>query len=184
MKNIFKILIYPFYHFFCFYLTNYLFAYIPIRFVRKLWLRLLGIKCSFYSYIDLGSYILCPWKLEIGENTHINRKVFLDARGGINIGNCVSISHNVSLISASHDINSKTFDFCCSPIVIEDYVFIGANVTVLKGCTIGKGAVLCTGAVVTKNVEPYTIVAGVPAKEIGKRKKELDYKCNPKSFFF
>ena len=132
----------------------------------------------------MGAYILCPWKIRIGSYTHINRKVFLDARGGIEIGNSVSISHNVSIISASHNVNSKDFSFKNELIIIQDYVFIGANTTILEGVTIGKGAVVCTGAVLTKDVEPFTIVAGVPAKKIGNRNNNLDYKCNPCTFFF
>ena len=56
-------------------------------------------------------------------------------------------------------------------------MWIGAGATILKGVDIGEGAVVAAGAVVTKNVAPYSIVAGVPAKKIGERNKELDYKC-------
>lgn len=64
------------------------------------------------------------------------------------------------------------------PININDYVWIGANVTVLQNVKIGQGAVVCAGSVVTKDVEPYSIVAGTPARPIGKRYKQLNYKCN------
>ena len=64
------------------------------------------------------------------------------------------------------------------PININDYVWIGANVTVLQNVKIGQGAVVCAGSVVTKDVEPYSIVAGTPARPIGKRNKQLNYKCN------
>ena len=61
--------------------------------------------------------------------------------------------------------------------MIDDYVWIGIGVIVLQGVHIGKGAVVCAGAVVTKDVGEYEIVAGVPAKKIGERNKDLDYKC-------
>ncbi len=61
--------------------------------------------------------------------------------------------------------------------MIDDYVWIGIGVIVLQGVHIAKGAVVCAGAVVTKDVGEYEIVAGVPAKKIGERNKDLDYKC-------
>jgi acetyltransferase-like isoleucine patch superfamily enzyme len=64
-----------------------------------------------------------------------------------------------------------------SPVIIDDYVWVGINATVLQGVRIGEGAVVAAGAVVTKNVEPYTIVGGIPAKQIGVRTKNLDYHC-------
>ena len=88
------------------------------------------------------------------------------------------------MISASHNINSRQFDFCSEMVEIEDYVFIGANVTILKGCKIGYGAVVCAGSVVTKDVEPYTVVGGIPARKIAERTRDFDYECNPQNFFF
>ena len=81
-------------------------------------------------------------------------------------------------------MNDKYFSPTEGEVVIGDFVFIGINAIILKSVHIGKGAVICAGAVVTKNVEPYAIVAGVPARLIGYRIKDLDYKCNPKTFFF
>ena len=70
------------------------------------------------------------------------------------------------------------------PVVIEDYVFIGPRVIILPGVTIGKGAIVGAGAVVTKNVEPYAIVGGVPAHVIGERKnKNLNYKLGRAAWF-
>ena len=68
-------------------------------------------------------------------------------------------------------------------VVIIDRAWISCRVVILPGVTVGEGAVVAAGAVVTKNVPPYTIVAGVPAKEVGKRTKDLRYKlCFHKSF--
>ncbi len=116
--------------------------------------------------------------LDIGENTTINRNCFLDCRGGIIIGNNVSISPNVHLITADHDINKRDFPFQSGLIKIEDYVFVGSRATILKGVKLGKGSVVCAGSVVTKDINDYEIVAGIPAKKIGERIKNLDYSCS------
>ena len=72
-----------------------------------------------------------------------------------------------------------TDDFCgiFKPIEINDYAWLGVGCTILQNVVIGKGAVVCAGAVVTRNVEDFAVVAGVPAKKIGERTKSLDYKC-------
>lgn len=103
----------------------------------------------------------------------------LDARGGLYIGDSVSVSHGVMLMTGSHDINAVNFSVNYLPIRIGDYVWIGCAAIVLQNVTIGKGAVVAAGSVVTKDVPPYCIVAGIPAQVIGKRNENLDYKCEP-----
>ena len=129
------------------------------------------------SVIMKSNYIIAPNHLSLGNYTHINRGCTLDARGNLTIGNNVSISYNVSLMTGGHDVNSSLFQGVYLPIVIEDYVWIGVNSTVLQGVTIGKGAVIAAGSVVTKDVAPYTIVGGIPARKIGERNNNLDYHC-------
>jgi acetyltransferase-like isoleucine patch superfamily enzyme len=74
-----------------------------------------------------------------------------------------------------HDPQSSNFGSVSEPVVIEDYAWLSCRSVVLPGVTVGKGAVVAAGAVVTKPVEPYTIVGGVPAKPIGKRTANLEY---------
>lgn len=78
-----------------------------------------------------------------------------------------------------------TLDFWCvkssGPVVIEDRVWLGSNVIVLPGVKIGEGAVCCAGCVVTKDVLPYTVVAGVPAKIVNERPRNLKYEFNGRS---
>lgn len=182
--SLIKLLFRPLFHFFTLYLTNYFFSYVPIRIIRKIWLRFfMQSKIGKKTYIDMGCYYMSPWKLSVGNYTHINRSCFLDCRGGISIGNSVSISHKVNLVTGSHDINSSGNDYISKPIKIEDYVFIGFGATVLQGVTVGKGAVICAGACLTKDAEPFGIYAGVPAKKIGTRNTGLSYRCNPHTFF-
>ena len=104
-------------------------------------------------------------------------------RGGVIIGNCVDIAQDVSIWTEQHDYNRPTYAAVSAPVVIEDFVWIASRATILPGVTIGKGAVVACGAIVTHDVSPYTIVAGVPAKEIGKRNSELDYRLG-KSIWF
>lgn len=169
--------------FFALFLTNRIVGYIPFQCVRKLWYKCIGIKLGNDCHIDMGVYIMAPNKLQIGANSHINQGCILDSRGDLKIGNNVSISHRVVLMSGSHDINSPKFDYKGLPIVIDDHVFIGVNATILQNVIISEGAVVCAGAVVTKNVPEYAIVAGIPAKIIGYRNKNINYKCCPDTWF-
>jgi len=164
--------------FFSYYVCNYIISFIPIWSLRKCCYKIMGLKIGKSSVINMSQYFTCIYKLEIGNNTHINRGCFFETRARIIIGNNVSISHQVSLLTGSHDVNSVNFSGIYRPIKIEDYVWIGVNATILHGVTIGMGAVVAAGAVVTKDVEPYSIVGGVPAKKIGVRCKNLDYKIN------
>ena len=81
-------------------------------------------------------------------------------------------------------MNDPEFGVKGAPVIIEDYAWVSSRTTLLPGVTIGKGAVVAAGAVVTKSVEPYTVVGGVPAKKIGERSKELNYKLSSSVPFF
>lgn len=118
----------------------------------------------------------------IGCNTVINREVLLDGRTGPKIMNNVSISERCMLLSLEHDPNSPLFDNRGGEVVIEDYVFVGARAIVLPGLTIGQVSVVAAGAVVTRDVEPYLIVGGVPARPIGERSRNLHYQLDYRKF--
>ncbi|MCC6640303.1 MAG: acyltransferase, partial [Deltaproteobacteria bacterium] len=75
----------------------------------------------------------------------------------------------------SHDPHDPNFTATIAPVVIEDYVFIGAGAIITSGVTLGRGCIVAAGAVVSKSVPPYTIVGGNPAKPIGERRQDLDY---------
>lgn len=146
--------------------------------VRMFFLRLSGVRIGAKTIIDREWFVNTPKKLLIGTNCHINKNCMFDARGGLTIGNNVSISYNVTLCSAGHDVHSPSFDYISSPIVIHDNVWIGLNATVLKGVDIGEGAVIASGAVVTKDCDAWGIYAGIPAKKIGERTcHEILYNC-------
>lgn len=170
-----------FYHWLIAFLTEYtlndILPHIPSWTLRRFWMRCLKMKIGEGTFIMKRNYIMTPQQLAIGNYSHINRGCLLDARGGITIGNNVSISHNVSIMTGSHDYNSKTFRGRFLPIKIEDYVWIGNNAIIQQNVKIGCGAVVCAGAVVTKDVEPFSVVAGVPARKIKERNKNIEYHC-------
>lgn len=164
--------------FFLEFLVNDVLPTIPFWNIRKVYLKALGMKIGNGSFIMKKNYFINGNLIQIGTDSHINRDCILDARGRIQIGNSVSISHRVSLLTGSHEINSTSFQGSFKPIHIDDYVWIGANATILQGINIGKGAVVCAGAVVTKDVDKYQVVAGIPAKQINTRNKKLKYECH------
>jgi acetyltransferase-like isoleucine patch superfamily enzyme len=161
-----------------YYFLNRVIAFIPSWIVRKAYIKFLGAKIGRHSRIDMGVYIKNVKELKIGDYVHINQGSLLTCAGGVEIGDCVSISHRVGLFSDGHNVQSCDFAYIKSKIKIEDYVWIGANAMILSGkneITISKGAVICAGAVVTKSVKTFNIVAGNPTKIIGKRNDNLNY---------
>ena len=157
------------------YFSNYWINKIPFYFIRHQYYKtVMGIKIGKGSSIHLNCFVYGT-NIQIAENSTINRNCYLDGRGRLFIGNKVSISPEVQLITEDHDYNSINFSGRSRDIVIGDYVWIGTRAIILPGVHIGKGAVVCAGAVVTKNVAEYDVVAGVPAVKIKERNKNLNY---------
>lgn len=164
--------------FFKYYIPNHLIGNIPFYGIRNFYYKLiLGVKLGEGSSIHMGAFFV-ESNLSVGLNSVINRNCHLDCRGGIVLGNNVSISPECSLITGSHDVNSPDFKYIEGHIIINDYVWIGTRAMILPNIELGEGAVICAGAVVTKDVRPYTIVGGVPARKIGNRSKNLNYSCH------
>lgn len=171
-----RLLRYPFY-FIINFVPNHIINKIPFYIIRHAYYRnILKIKIGKGSSIHLNTFINRN-NITIGNNSAINRRCYLDGRGGLTIGNNVSISPEVHLITGSHNVKSENFEYYSKAINIEDYVWIGTRAIILPGVTLGKGCVVATGAVVSKDVAPYSIVGGVPAKIIGERTAELKYNC-------
>lgn len=170
------------YDFFYHYLPNHFINHIPFYAIRHFYYRkIIGIKMGERSSIHLNTLIQGR-NISIGKSSTINRNCYLDGRGSLRIKDNVSVSPDVHLITCDHNHQSSSFYLETGEITIDDYVWIGSRATVLPNVRIGKGAVICAGAVVTKDVAPYSIVGGVPAKEIAKRTDQLDYK--PEYFFW
>ena len=159
-------------------------GHIPSHFVRNTVYKLVGIKIGQDSTFHMWANFFEPKNITIGRGTIIGDHVFLDGRDKIIIGNHVDVASQVLVYNSEHNLSDPNFTATKGEVVIEDYVFIGPRVTILPGVRIGKGAVVAAGAVVTKNVEDYKIVGGVPAKEIGERPlKDLNYRLGRARLF-
>lgn len=159
-------------------------GHIPSHLIRKLVYRLSGIKIGKGSSIHMWANFFQPKNIRIGEDSIIGDHVFLDGRAQLIIGNHVDIASTVSIYNSEHDFESEDFHARVEPVKIEDYCFIGPRVIILPGVKVGDGAVIAAGAVVTKDVESFKIVGGVPAKVIGERKhKQLNYKLGRPRLF-
>jgi acetyltransferase-like isoleucine patch superfamily enzyme len=133
--------------------------------------RKIGMKVGRNCVVRRGVYLGSPNELELGDGSFIGR-ANLYCTGGVKIGKNVNVSDGAVIITAKHDVNSPSFEALYEPITVNDWAWIATNAIVLAGVTIGEGAVIAAGAVVTKDVSPYSIVGGNPAKVIGERKKQ------------
>ncbi len=171
--SIIKIIYYSLYYFF-YGLVKYIPTPIgePLRFITlKVFLKRLG-----WTSIRIrdGVCIHVPEKVSIGEHTTLNEFVVIDGSGKVEIGNWVRIAHRTSILSSGHNFKNRDIpiakqELILNPIVIEDDVWIGCDVKILKGVRIGKGSVIGAGSVVTKDIPPYSIAVGIPAKVIKQR---------------
>lgn len=135
--------------------------------IRQLFSQLIG------SEVSDDFRVFPPFFTDFGKNIHLGKNVFINAgckfqdQGGIYIGDNALIGHNVVLATLNHEENpEKRGNLIPAPIKIGNDVWIGSNATILSGVTVGSGAIVAAGAVVTKDVEPNTVVGGVPAKYI------------------
>lgn len=158
------------------FLRNSIISTIPSRHFRRLFDKILGVRIGKNSFLFRRTEVLFPKGLLIKDYSTIGWFTLLDARGGIQVGDNVTIASYVKLITGSHDFNSPDFDAIFLPIVIGDYSWICTGATICQGVKIGEGAVVAAGAVVVNDVEPYTVVGGVPAKKIGVRNRNPRYK--------
>lgn len=150
-------------------------------------------KCGTNFRIDKNYIIGSLNMIEIGNNVSIGPNVILySIYKKIIIGNNVLLGPSVTMVSGDHSIrkigipiidNHEKLPEDDADIIIEDDVWIGANVTILKGVTIGRGCVVAAGAVVTKKTPPYSIVGGVPAKIIGIRFNKEQIKQHEKILY-
>lgn len=151
---------------------------VPSHHFRRFFYRLCGIKIGRGSTIHTMMRLYDPRNISIGSDTIIGEGAVLDGREKLTIGDHVDIASEVMIYNSEHNIDAEHFaadsGIINAPVTIDDYVFIGPRAIILPGVSIGKGAIVAAGAVVTKDVAPGAIVGGVPAKVIGER-KNLDF---------
>ena len=157
---------------------------LPSRRIRRFFIarRLDGVgeNSSFLLNIEIRS----GENISVGRNTVINQKVLLDGRGGrLTIGDNVDIAQETNIWTMEHDVHGDYHQSIGGDVVIQDYVWIASRVTILPGVTIGRGAVVACNSVVTKDIEPFAIVAGIPAKPIGQRRSKLLYELKYSPLF-
>lgn len=135
--------------------------------LRALMSRLVGYR------VDDGFRLFPPVYTDFGKNIKIGKDVFVNSgccfqdQGGVTLGDGCLVGHNVVFATLDHDkCPSRRGDMTAAPIVVGKDVWIGAHATILKGVTIGDGAIVAAGAVVTRDVPPNTIAAGVPARVV------------------
>lgn len=143
--------------------------------LRKYYLKIYNINIGKNSSIHRNCRFFHIGKLNIGNNSVINFGCYLDNRRGIYIGNNVGIAHNTKIYTLGHNIESPYFETKGAPVYINDNVFIFSNTLIMPGVTIHEGAIILAGSVITKDVPPYTIVGGNPAKIIKNRNKDIQY---------
>jgi acetyltransferase-like isoleucine patch superfamily enzyme len=159
------------------YLTNHVISVLPSFTVRRLWYeRVLGARIGPGAGIHLGCHLWFygPGQVRrggfaLGRHSRVNRDCRLDVRGSLQIGENVSISPEVTILTASHGVNDPLFRVEVRPVVVDDHVWIGTRAMIMPGVTLGRGSVVAAGAVVTRSVPPLTVVAGVPAKAVAAR---------------
>ena len=156
----------------------------PSFHIRKYVYKALGAEIGKNVVFHFRTEVRGLHRLKIGDGTIIGDNALLAAQRGLTIGKNVNLSSNVSIYSGAHDHRDPYFrstPATTRPITIGDRVWIGSNAIILTGVNIGEGAVVCAGCVVTKDVEPYAVVAGIPAKKVNERPRDLRYEFKGKS---
>lgn len=158
---------------------------VPFHAIRQGYLRACGMQIGRQVALMRGAIIIRPDQISIGSNCIIGFNCFLGGEGGIQIGNNVNIASFTVILGGYHDIDDPTFKSILNPVVIDDYTWIATRVTITGGVRIGRGAVIAAGAVVTKDVPPYHVMGGVPAKKIKERSPAAcAYQFNYQPWFF
>lgn len=166
------------------YLANHVINRIPSHRLRlSFYRRVMGFQLAPNATIFLGTRFDAARGLTMGAGTVINEFCRLDTRGGIRIGAHSSISAEVTILTGEHDLRASGFDGRTRPVQLGDRVFIGTRALILPGVRLGDGCAVAAGAVVTRDVPPGEIVAGVPARTIGRRPEHLDYTVDYRRWF-
>jgi len=146
-------------------------------FIRWGLYRLLFKELKSFPLIYPNVILTHTYELRVGKSFSINSGALIDARGGVTIGDSVMVGPYAVIVSSDHDFKQinkpmSSQNHILKPVVIGNDVWIGTHAVIKAGVKIGKGAVISAGAVVTRDVDDYQIVGGVPAKVIGNREEQ------------
>lgn len=141
--------------------------------------------CQGFNSIEIGN----PQNFKIDKTSHLKSDTFIECQGGVEIGAFFHTGRGLTIFSSNHDYNSKDFipygrESICKKVTIKDFVWCGANVTILPGVTIGEGCIIGAGSVVTQNIPDYAIAAGNPAKVIKYRDVDTFLKLKEERKYF
>ncbi len=176
MKKIKRAIGYVLYYFFARHLPGSTLPYaLGAKYWRRLSVKLMFDKCGKNVNIEHGAFLASGKGIEIGNNSGVGLNCRIT--GPLSIGNDVMMAPGVNIVTQNHEIADTEIPMRLQTaekkkVTIGDDVWIGVNAIILPGITIGKGSVVAGGAVVTKDVPPYTIVGGNPARVIRNRKEE------------
>ena len=167
--------------------TNSFLYNFPSKRFRNAMLKHMGMKMNGDVRIYAGFHIRNPKGIVLEDGVSIGPKVLLDGRKGLTIKQGAVIGYGAIIWTLNHDYNDIHFCGKGAPVIIGAHAWICSNSIILPGITIGEGAVVASGAIVTHDVPPYAVVGGIPAKVIGQRdQKDYDYgykKANDKLHF-
>ena len=132
-------------------------------------LRLFGARIGAHVHIYPSAHLYMPWNVEIGDWSALGEHVLVYSLGKVRIGCGVTLSYRSHVCAGTHDLNDPALPLLKPPVILEDSAWVGTEAFIGPGVTVGRGAVVGARAVVVKNVEPLQIVAGNPARPIGRR---------------
>ena len=165
-------------------ICNFIIAFIPSHGIRLFYYKyVMKFKIGKNASIHLGCRFDTSGFFSMGSNSTVNQYCHMDNRGGIYIGSNVSISAQVSIVTADHDFEDEMCVARKDEVVIEDYVFIGYGAKIFKNVKMHYGSVLGGASLLTKDTLPYGIYYGVPAKFKKERRKDLKHTSMYKRLF-
>lgn len=144
-------------------------SFIPGSWHRRALLKLFGATIGANVVLKPGVRVKFPWRLTIGDNSWIGEQAWIDNLAPVTIGSDCCISQGAYLCTGSHDWSAPGFDLITRSITLEPGAWVAAKAVVGPGVTLGRGAVLGLGSVATRDLNPWTVYAGVPATAIKQR---------------
>ncbi len=148
---------------------------VPSHALRNYFYRRSGVTLPHSSSLHGRATIYAPEGIVVGQNCTIGDNCILDGRAGITFGDNVNVGAHVAIYTREHDVDSPDFAEVGAPVRIGSYAWLASHSVILPGVTVGEGAVVAAGAVVSRNVAPYTLVGGNPAQVIRERSRDLHY---------